>query len=287
MADELVEETGIPALDDFLYGLVNILQIGYRPHLRAILLIGSYAHGGYRADSDVDLCLLLKTGPDIAVRRQRIWSIATHYMRCTPFHADPMWNHLETPFYTEDEIVDPGYTPCSAILRLAVKEHSRLLWGEDVRPRVLLQGAGDLRRQVLNSALYGIARPHGVKTDGCSAVLEPLPYPLADPEPAGDDHWSLPRLIKRSIELARARILLETGEFIFRKDTVLKVFERTIDSPWTELMHAIHRAAYEELTDAERQALESAVKCRMTAFENWFLEGLLQNEVMLTVEIVT
>ncbi len=161
LSDELVEETGIAALDDFLYGLINILQISHREHLRAILLIGSYVHG----------------------------------------------------------------------------------------------------------------------------ILH---YPLTLPDPDQPDYeflWSLQLCFKRVQELACALVFLTTGEFIFPINAIMSTFERTIESPCTDLLLTVQQAAYTETTDEERNSHHTKIRHQLTAFENWVLLWLRENGIKLPAEV--
>lgn len=80
---ELVEATGVPAVDDALYSLVKPLSLGVGDSLRAVFLLGSYADGSNAPDSDLDLCLLLKEGTWAQVRR-RAASLVARLSRTLP-----------------------------------------------------------------------------------------------------------------------------------------------------------------------------------------------------------
>ena len=93
---ELVEETGVPVVDDALYSLVNALSLGVGEALRAVFLLGSYVDGSNAPDSDFDICLLLKEGTGVDVRR-RAASFVAHLSRTLPRRVDPMYTRSEAP----------------------------------------------------------------------------------------------------------------------------------------------------------------------------------------------
>ena len=278
---ELKEPTGVEDVDDFLYTVVNLLQIGVGDFLRAMFVIGSYAHGGYRPDSDIDACFLWKDGVDLGDNRRKAFSIISHVVRCSKHWIDPMWNDVERPFYDAADFGDPDRQPCGPIMRLAVKQHSRLLCGEDVRPQIALGREEDMLTDVLLAALTWIRKTHGLESTDSRKAVAKIPLPLTVPSPEADDRGfgDLHRVTARVAHLARAWVFAETGKFLLCKPEIAPAFERHVGGPWAEFVREVHTAACEDASPETGERVHQAACRAMTGFENAFLTMLIDRGI--------
>lgn len=268
---ELVEATRIPEVDDALYSLVNILSLGAGESLRSIFLIGSYVNGSYTADSDVDLCLVLKDGA-VEPMRRRVASLAAHVSRTQRLVFDPMYNGTEAPLYDSAKFTDDswganGY-PCGPVLKLAIRSHSLLMWGEDIRSRIALSGPQEMLADVLAPSLIRIRQERNLPPDS------KIPFPLSDPAPGKADmgYGDLKRVSALVLHIARAMVFLRTGEFLFDKRQIPDAFAKHIGEPWIGLVREIARARQGNLSQSESKDLHQYACKNMVAFEACFLE---------------
>ena len=270
---ELVESSGVADVDDFLFAMVNILALGVGERLRSIFLIGSYADGSYAPGSDIDCCFIWKAGTDEATIR-RGTSLRDHLCAAAGRWVDPMWNGTERPFYDERTVE----FPCGPILRTAVRERSRLLWGDDIRSRIPPPRQEDMLADVLAAPLNWIRQYHYGSLDA------PISHPLTDPAPDRPDRgYSKPHKMPLfAIHIARALVFLETGEFLFDKRLVPDALAATGSAEWAGRLRDLANARYQALSDAERgqQCLKT---CKwITAFQNRFLEVLMARGIDLS-----
>lgn len=278
---DLIQETGVQSVDDYLYCLMNILRIHLGDDLRAAFLIGSYAHGGYTKASDIDVCFVFKDGVD---RFREVWSIVEHMQLLLGHKVDPMYYGPEAPLYDLTLKMDA----LSPVIRLVLKEHSLLLLGEDLRPKISLRTPEEMLEYVLRGPLNTIKHIHNNPPEGIDPVDMPITYPLTDPTPDKEDRGlGDGRLIeKRILTMARALIMLNTGEFPLNKRDIADTFESRVGGSWAGLVKGVSIARYGDAGETQRlQALSEG--CRnMTAFENYFLECLLEKEHALAGEII-
>jgi hypothetical protein len=173
-------------------------------------------------------------------------------------------------------------------LRLAVKEHSLLLYGEDIRPRIALSRREDLLQDVLVAPFNWIKQAHYPQPFGLSALDEKIRYPLMVPHLEREDlgFGNLHRVATAILGLARALVFLETGEFLFRKQEVAAAYERHVGGPWVKLVRDIHYASYGESSEPERQKAHVNACRQMTDLENYFLETLMVKGIDISSEVL-
>ena len=268
----LVERTGCDGVDDWLYLLVNALQLSVGDLLRAIYVVGSWVHGEYPSD-EVDCCLLWKGTPDRA-DHQKAFSLVSHLTRVSKYHIDPMYDGPAGPLYRVGPI-GGGYQN-GAVLRLGLKEHSLLLWGEDIRPKiVLMDGPDEMLVEVVAAPMNWIRGSFGV------GRKEPLRLPLADP--AGEEEYRVfgdfGRLCTLVTHVARAWVFVETGEFLFNKLHAADSFADHIGGEWTGVVRDLHDARFVDLTAEQRQDRHRRAAGGVTGLVNAFLEALVAQGV--------
>ena len=280
--DDLVETTGAQAVDEFLFSLVNVLQISSGEFLRAIVLIGSYAHGGYAPDSDIDLCLVWKA-ESTPEHWRRGFSLMEHLNRGRGYVLDPMWNQPETPLY------DPAATAfefavgshqvkvdCGPLLKFAMRDDSLLLWGEDVRPRMQPPTSKEpILRDALSAPLCWIRNKH------YGSLNAQICLPLRDPAPEKEDrgYGDLKDVAIFVLHIARALVFLKTGEFLFDKRGVPDAFEQHCANAWAPIVRGIQEARQGQLLEPERGKAYHAACQGLTSFQNHFLGVLADRGV--------
>lgn len=280
-AVELIEPTDNKKLDDFLFCLANTLGIAVGDSLRAFFVIGSYAHGGVAPDSDIDYCLIWKDDADPECHRKGL-GIAAHLSHLTGCNLDPMYNYTERPFYDQMDFAeeyDRFY--CGPVLKLAVKEHSKLLWGEDIRPRIVSSRPEDMLEHILYAPFCWIKQAHCRPTDGSHPIECKIVRPLTDPEPESEDrgYGSIHDVALRIIHFARVLVFLETGEFLFNKMDVPDACDRYVGDPWAGLVRDAFQVRYGSICEEERSRKLASIYTRITSFGNYFLERLIAKDV--------
>jgi hypothetical protein len=266
---ELLEPTGVERVDDTLYSLVNVLALGVGRSLRSVFLIGSYMDGSYAPDSDVDCCIVWKDGASAAQRRKG-FSLFAHVSRMVDLQLDPMYNASESPLYRADTFAadtGDGEYPCGPILKLAVKEHSLLLWGEDIRSGVVSPARKELEKDAIAAPLNWIKQTHYGSLD--AAIVPPLNVPAPHQPDLG--YGDLKHVATFILHAARALICLKGHEFLFDKRRLPEAFATHVGGEWTSLVSNIALARYGNLPSRERDLLHKAACHGMTDFLNHLL----------------
>ncbi len=141
--DDLTEQTGRERIDDFLYMLVNILRAVTKDRLRSVFLTGDYASGKVAPRSRLDLTIFMKDEIDSKEDdMRRAWSIVVHMATYAKLRLGGVGlSTFEAYQKPSVQVPGNGYMP-GAERKDMVKNHSLLLWGEDVRPLVVLDDVG-------------------------------------------------------------------------------------------------------------------------------------------------
>lgn len=270
---DLTEETAIAAHNDFLRAVANVLDLAVGEHLRAVYLVENYAWEGW-----LPVCYVFRNG-QAAAHRRKVFSLVTHLTRLVKdrYVLDPIYADDESPFYDPGDYAKREGYPCTPIIRLAVRDHSLLLWGEDIRGKIALVTDEDaIRDDVLMPALDYIKQRHNVELDGVHPLDQPVTYPLADPTPPREYHGfgDLLAASTRVFHLARGLIYLQTGQYVFDQTQIAEAYGCHVGGPWGTLVQDMALIRYADLTaSAQKKHWLTACK-QMTAFENYFLERL-------------
>ena len=283
---ELIGRTGIEEIDDYLYCLVNVLELSVGNSLRSVFVIGSCAHGGYTSDSDLDYCLIWKQGSD-PMHWRKGSSLVAYLDHISKYNIvlDPMYSGAESPLYDPAKLYDDsaGFEfPCGPILKLAVAKDSILLWGDDIRSRIAPGRTEDMTKEVVATPLNWIKRTH------CDSLDARISYPLTDPSPEKEDlgYGDLHRVTLFVIHAARALVFLETSEFLFNKMKVADAFEAYVGGTWSEFVRDICDARYVTISQQEKQRRYMCACQRMTEFQNYFLERLASKNVDVSADFL-
>lgn len=262
---DIINETGVDKVDNYLYCLLNVLRISLGDDLCAVYLIGSYAHGGLAHDSDIDLCLIFRDGRN---KYREAWSIIEHIGLFTGMMVDPMFHGCEASLHDSLDESDC----CTPVLRSALKDHSILLLGEDIRHKIALSPHDKMLNDVLSPALIWIRNAHGMRN---VAYDTPISYPLSNPHDMHEGFGDLHSVTIRTLHLARALIYLKTDEFIFNKAHIDTQFAEHVGGPWADLVHRICESRYTNMMEDRRHEIWLEACENMTAFENYFLEQIV------------
>lgn len=137
--DDLLGETGKESIDDFLYTLVNILRTVTNDRIRSIFVTGDYASGKLTPDSRLGLTIFMKD--DIDSKEDSMRRVLSIILHLAAFSKIPIGGVGLSTFegYQKPSVKVPGngYMP-GAKLKDVLKNNGLLLWGEDVRPLVVL-----------------------------------------------------------------------------------------------------------------------------------------------------
>ena len=139
--DDLTEETGREEIDDFLYMMVNVLRIVMNDRVRSVFLTGDYASGKVTPESQMHFAIFLKDQIDNELDdMRRVWSLMEHlvvYTKKRQLLGGVGLSTIEGYQRPSELVPSQGYLP-GAERKDAVKNHSLLLWGEDIRPMIIL-----------------------------------------------------------------------------------------------------------------------------------------------------
>ncbi len=123
--------------------LVNILRAVTKDRLRSVFLTGDYASGKVAPRSRLDLTIFMKDEIDSKEDdMRRAWSIVVHMATYAKLRLGGVGlSTFEAYQKPSVQVPGNGYMP-GAERKDMVKNHSLLLWGEDVRPLVVLDDVG-------------------------------------------------------------------------------------------------------------------------------------------------
>jgi RNA polymerase sigma-70 factor, ECF subfamily len=281
MQEELREPTGNAGQDDFLFGLINILRISLGELLRAIYRVDSYAMGDL-----LPLAFIFKAG-HFHANDQKLWSLVTHsmYLGKWRYQVDPVYRGEEAPFYDATNPGEVGYYPCYPMLRLILKEHSLLLWGEDIRPRIALVTDRDVNvRDVLQPAFNWIKQAHNT---GTSRLDQQIVYPLHDPAPRKADRGfgDSFAVTMRTFHMVRALIYMKNDQFILDHTQIADIYAEAVGGPWASFVRQAASLLEDELSAAQKRKLHLQLCRSMTDFENWFLQEVKESGVEVTEQV--
>ena len=140
--DDLVGTVGKEEVDDFLYMLVNVLRTVTNDRIRSVFLTGDYASGRMTPESRVNLTIFMKGEIDTKEDdMRRVWSIIEHLASFAKLRLGGVGLSAGEG-YEKPSVQVPG-NGCipGAERKDAVKNHSLLIWGEDIRPSIVLDTA--------------------------------------------------------------------------------------------------------------------------------------------------
>lgn len=243
MAIDLIFRTGNQLVDAALNRIVNRLEQDFASRIVGYYLRGSFADGTANDLSDVDLVVVTKE-----LAQTFAISNAIRF-------AAPSWPVIETVALSESQLNDPQI----ADLLVTLKAGSQLLYGDDVRERIIPQWP-NYTRAVVRQCRKGI----GMLRDADS-----VPDPLTYPDPEGEFFGYETTIIdgKRTVRKARwypvgtmegtkeltsvvercagGLVAVKTRQMIARRADVIPIYSASVADEWTDYIRAIHVACRE------------------------------------------
>jgi predicted nucleotidyltransferase len=266
---ELSFKTGDPAVDGCLAEVVAALGAAFGERLRGVYLVGSHAVGEAIPGSDIDLLALFK-GRQSAEEQARFAEVR---QACKGRCALAL------------DMTSQGEERLLAVGGVWFQTASRLLAGDDIRPRVPCKPVESHARDLMHSVLPLLARVRGDPP----ALAPPLGYP----DPAGALYGYDRRevrvgsairsvgtkdLVSNTLAIANALTLRAAGRYVGdgRKADIPREYRRQIGDQWSALVEAVFERCrvawgYAVPEDAVERAELRALCEGVLGFENHFM----------------
>lgn len=267
----LLHTVGKAPVDGLLSQVVELYEATFPGRVRGYYLTGGYAEGDAVDGSDIDLYILFKkafVSEDEATQAQHtVLSCA----QLSPIRLD---------FTASSE---QSQENLRSYVRVAIKQQSKLLYGEDTRESMSLPTREEYKRDATDAALEFLLRLH--ETD---VITYPLDYP--DPEGAFFGYDQLQRLlhdpaaVRQGIRLlvecacriATALLALKTPHFIATKRQSVQTYRSTLNDEWAPFLDSLFEKGklqwgYSLPEHEEERAALRALCAHMPSFENHYL----------------
>lgn len=235
--------------------------------LRAVYALGSYADESAVPTSDLDLVFIV-AGRFQDNERARIRALLA---ACAARVAGELDGEV-----VDEDTLRAGVSP-------TLKLGSRLLWGEDVRPRLPLMPLAVWTRDRMHSSYWRLG--------GLFARSSPLTMPLDYPDPDDAFYGYARRLVHlpdgalepgtrdlmRAVGwMATALLAYQAGQYVATKRACAPTYREYIGDEWSDLLDDLAvwvRGAwqYRIPTAPDERARLRAICARTLAFENHFL----------------
>jgi hypothetical protein len=270
------DSTGDPRVDDILRGTLKVFLAAFPPNrIQAAYLVGSYADGSAVPLSDIDLRLVF-AGDFLDLEEEQRFLVVRQY--CRDLSPIP----LDCPPLSEQRLLrDPAWSHEA----ISIKCASRHLYGEDLRPRLVLPDLETYTRQVERATLYFFARVHRIEM-----VVYPLGYPDPDGEFYGyvdsgrsahdapiDPDFASTKLLVHFVGFAATGLLArQAGRLVVKKGDWLEAYQDAIHDEWTPYLERLYHLCRQEwgyrvpLDAADRLALRKLC-AQALEFENHYL----------------
>lgn len=270
---ELLDTTGDPGCDRIVQRVVGVYEVAFPGRLRGCYLRGSRASGSSMPGSDLDLFLLFKDHFADAEEWERARDLSRHCARISPIL-------LEIVLAGERGVFAPEGLSAALDLKLG----TRLLYGEDIRPRLPGFDADGYARSVVHTPYFSYRfaeqRP------------DALVYPLEHIDPGGPffgfDQWQVPgpdgaelpstKLLVATVGwTATAIVALRAGVYVRDKAACAELYRERIGDEWADLVVQVHELCRNQWryllpADADDRARLRELCDRALAFQNHFLE---------------
>jgi hypothetical protein len=252
--------TGDERIDTILRGLVGIWEMVFPGRIRAYYLTGSYSDGSALPSSDIDISVVFRG--DFAHEQEEAAGdeLAGYCAQVCPVELDmvPLREEMQFP------------------LRAAgIKLASQLLYGEDVRDRMLLPPLTDFVRHAMDLTSRLIRSLH--------QAGDVLPFPLDYPDPDGSfygydrgDGAELKDLVTAMGLAATAILAFKAGQYAGGKRDCLRLYRACINDEWTGFLEELYERGRNEWgyqvpeNQGDRERLRRLCE-QALGFENHFL----------------
>lgn len=265
-----VQTIGVSAIDNVLSQLVERYESRFPGRVRAYYLAGSYLDGKAVAGSDIDLYVLFKDAFLSDDEAEQAEKLVLDCAGLTPLRLDLSARSEET------------HASLRSYTRVAIKQHSLLLYGEDTRAAMSLPDHEEYRREATEMALEFLLRQRKTGT---------LIYPLAYPDPAGpffgydQPQQLMPTdptqpgmrlMVEVASRITTALLALKTESYISTKWEGVQAYRRLLNDEWTAFIETMFekgklRWNYALPGGAEERAELRSLCEQMLAFENHYL----------------
>ncbi len=264
--------TGDRRIDQILCGVVGVFEAAFPGRMRAYYLLGSYSNGSAVPTSDLDMGLLLADGyrdggeEDRAVRLCQDCEAISGML-------------LELWVMSEERLAQPDRFGTALQLRFG----SQLLYGEDVRGRLVVQADDRYVRWAMHVPVYGLLGERGQS----ATLTSPLDYPdptgefygydqLALAGAGGADRPGTKLLVAIVGRIAAALVALATGRYVGSKRESVALYRSYVADEWADLVEQVYTLCrnqwgYLVPSDPADRALLRDLCRRALAFENHFL----------------
>jgi hypothetical protein len=267
----LIHTTGKASVDKLLSQVVTLYEAQFPGRVRGYYLTGSYAEGDAVDGSDIDLYILFKgtfISEDEAIQANEL------AYACAELSSA----RLDMTARSEQ-----SQETLHSYVRVAIKQHSRLLYGGDTRESMSLPTREEYVRDATDSALEFLLRQHETGL---------LTYPLDYPDPDGAffgydqpqrllrDSASVRRgtrlLVESACQIATALLALQAPDYIATKRESVEVYRLRINDEWASFLNAIFEKGKLQwgynLPERDEECAELRALCaRMLSFENYYL----------------
>lgn len=268
MGVALRDTTGDEGADALVGDIIGRLGAALPGRVRAVYVAGSRADGTSVATSDLDLDIIFAGAFADGAERARAARIAGECARAGAIELDA--------WFADEATLARGAPP-------ALLLGSRLVWGEDLRDRLVPAPIVDWARERTHAAYRLIV--------GVFARPRPVTFPLDFPDPADEFRGYCRRVVRlpdgrvtpSTRDLVRvtgwaatARIALEASAYVARKRDCPRLYAALIGGEWAGFLTEINAACrgewgYRVPDDSAGRARLRAICARTLAYENAFM----------------
>ena len=231
-----------------------------------LCICGSYVSGRMDDWSDVDLVLMGSSPQERTIERIRKWQSIVRGVFEPEVRADPTW--LTTGEAYQD------YANC--VLYSSLREHSRVLFGSDVRHRIPEAPLHQLRLSVIDAGLGAVRLLYGVGADiPLASALSPRKLEEVEQSHGRNLAWTV---FKAVTHLVRACLVLKGGSLCYcnwRMGNHLRhCGEHELGRTWDGAMEMRARVSRWDPTREVPRVVQSVAECVPALY------GLLTDEMV-------
>lgn len=270
----LKEASGNSVADRILQGIIGFCELAFPQRIRGYYLEGSLATNTAMPSSDIDMCPLFKDDFVSDQESRDAWNIDT-------FSEYLVGRTLDIIPLTEQQLIAQQTQDAAAIVFF--KQSSRLLYGEDVRPSLILPSLEAYRQSMIQRATHFISwhRYHPTTLTYPLTYLDPddpfFGYNLHRHVVGDQPPFGTERLVGSVARIAGALLAQQAGIMIASKSQAIAAYREQIDDEWASYFEDVFRYCREQwqyqipVIPAERERLRNLYE-RFLDLENYFLQ---------------
>ena len=278
----LLHTVGKPYVNELLADMVQEYEAAFPNRVRSYYLLGSYADGCAVVGSDIDAYILFKEmflSSKEAIQAHQLASVCIKR------------SILRLDAHAIDEQALPNY---QSIMRVALKQNSILLFGEDTRASMMLPSRAAYTRDVTDGVIEFLQYLHRSKT-----FTYPISYPDPNgtyygydnmtklsydvaalyypPDKANNTYYAIRELVECACRMASALLAFTTDSLVSTKRGSVKTYNSEIHDEWSPFLTAMFEKGKMQwmygLPEREEERAELRELCgQMLAFENYYLQ---------------